>query len=287
MSHGPCRNYPPRLTLRPSQVGPAERIWKSDILIPTSLREKLLVAVAPLEAVPDSEKDWHPGSNGFVHNLAHPSLYSIVYGRTMGKVSDSNDATILEPPEIQDADLKYVSRRFQWIPSDFSVGEDGKVVLISPYINNIHPTRHKELHAVIPEILQCALPMFERVLSDLLQPLLPVRIVASGGRGVGDGGAAGCIWKNGIPYPNPSSEDEYYKNKDTQYAGREFITPDAKGKYNGDLRVMDNQISLKGRMLQVFVKLANIVLTPERPEYHGGKWHAEGSQSPFVLKDWH
>jgi len=63
----------------------------------------------------------------------------------MGKVTGSDTATILEPPAIEDADPKYVSQRFQWIPSDFSVGNNGKVTLASPYINNIHPTRHGEL----------------------------------------------------------------------------------------------------------------------------------------------
>jgi Protein of unknown function (DUF4246) len=31
-----------------------------------------------------------------------------------------------------------------------------------------------------------------------------------------------------------------------------------------------------GRPLQVIVKLANIVLTPDKPEYAGGTWHVEG-----------
>ena len=30
--------------------------------------------------------------------------------------------------------------------------------------------------------------------------------------------------------------------------------------------------------LQVIVKLANIELTPEKPEYDGGSWHVEGQQ---------
>jgi len=240
--------------------------------------------VAPLEIVPDSERDWHPGSDDLVHNLAHPSSYPIVYGRTMGKVPGSDTATILEPPKLEGADPKFVSKRFQWMPSDFSVGGDGKVTLTSPYINNIHPTRHKELYSVIPEIIQRALPMFERVLSDLLRPLLPMRIATSVARGLGHVGTVGCIWEDGVPYPSPSSEDEYNEDKDAWYAKHEFRTPDAKGKYGGDLQAMDNRISLKGRTLQVIVKLANILLTPERPEYPGGRWHVEGLRSCFVLR---
>ena len=260
------------------QVGPAERVWRSDKLIPISLRERLVAAVAPLETVPDSERDWHPGSGGFVHNLAHPALYSIVYGRTMGKAPGSDTPTNLKPPVIEGVDPKYVSQRFQWMPSDFSVDDDGNVTLTSPYINNIHPTLHKELYSIIPEILQRAVPMFERVLSDLLRPLLPMRVTMSGN---GD-----CIWENGIPYPNASSEDEYNGDQDAWFAKREFRTPDGKKKYNGDLKVMNNQISLKGRTLQVLVKLANIILTPERPEYPGGKWHVEGLQSSLGRNCW-
>ena len=202
----------------------------------------------PLEAVPDSERDWHPGSDGFVLNLVHPALYPIVYGRTMGKVSGLDTATILRFSEIKGANPKFVSRRFQFLPSDFSVDVDGKVTLISPYINNIHPTRHKELYSIIPEILQRAIPMFERVLSDLLRPLLPIRV---------------------------TTLDDYNAQRP--------LTVKCRQRYSGDLRVVNSRISLRGRMLQVIVRLANIILTPERPEYPGGKWHVEGlSQSQFA-----
>ena len=240
--------------------------------------------MTPLEAVPDSEKDWHPGSDGLVLDLVHPSLYPIVYGRTMGKISGSDTIEVLECPELEGSDPQFVSKRFQWLPSDFFVDGDGKVTLVSPYINNVHPTRHKELYSVIPEVLHHALPMFERVLSDLLRPLLPMRIVTSGGRGRGGEETADCIWEGGKPYPNSSSEEEFENDPDAWYAKRKFNPPIAREKYDGDLNVMSDRISLKGRTLQVVVKLANVVLTPEKPEYPGGKWHVEGLlQSCFAL----
>ena len=39
----------------------------------------------------------------------------------------------------------------------------------------------------------------------------------------------------------------------------------------------------KGRPLQIIVKLANIELTPEKPEYPGGVWHVEGKLVCLVL----
>lgn len=248
------------------------------------MREKLLAAIAPLENVPDSEKDWHPGSDGLVLDLVHPSLYPIVYGRTISKDSGSTTATAFLAPKFDPGEYKFSSENFQWLPSDFFVDHDGKVTLSSPYINNVHPTKHKELYSVIPEIVQCALPMFERVLSDVIRPLLPMRIaVASPHHWGPDEETADCIWDDGIPYPNSSSEDEYEGDPGKWLGKRKFETPDAREEYNGDLKVMNEQISLKDRTLQVIVKLANIVLTPEKPHYPGGKWHVEGLYHRFFV----
>ena len=238
--------------------------------------------MAPLESVPDSEKDWHPGSDGLVLDLVHPSLYPIVYGRTMSKDLQSATPEALVAPEFSDS--RFTSERFQWLPSDFLVGDDGKVTLASPYINNIHPNRHKELSSVISEILRHAVPMFECVLSDAIRPLLPMRIATSGGRGYGNEETADCIWDAGIPCPGSSSEEEYDEDPGAWLDKRSFKTPDAKERYDGDLQVMEERTSLKGRTLQVIVKLANIILTPEKPEYPGGKWHVEGlcQQLPLV-----
>ena len=248
----------------------------------------MLAAVVPLESVPDSEKDWHPGSDGLVLNLVHPSLYPIVYGRTMGGCSDSAAATILTAPEFGGDDPEFTSKNFQWLPSDFTVDDDGKVTLASSYINNIHPTQHTELYSVIPEILQHAIPMFERVLSDVLRPLHPMRIATSGRvRGWGGEETADCIWGDGIPNPTSSSEEEYDDDPDTWLAKQKFSTPDAREKYDGDLGVATDTLSLKGRTIQVIVKLANILLTPEKPDYPGGKWHVEGtSRQTFFTRCW-
>ena len=42
-------------------------------------------------------------------------------------------------------------------------------------------------------------------------------------------------------------------------------------------------IDLKDSKLQVIVKLANIHLTPESPEYKGGVWHVEGMQNESIV----
>jgi len=52
--------------------------------------------------------------------------------------------------------------------------------------------------------------------------------------------------------------------------------PESKPSYVDGLDCVKKTVDLRGKTLQVIVKLANIVLTPEKPEYGGGTWHVEG-----------
>lgn len=40
---------------------------------------------------------------------------------------------------------------------------------------------------------------------------------------------------------------------------------------------------MKGRNLQVIVKLADIILTPDNPSYDGGVWHVEGMKNEEIV----
>ena len=172
---------------------------------------------------------------------------------------------------------KFISKRFQWLPSDFTVSDTGKVSLSSPYINNVHPVHHADLCTVISEVLERAIPMFERVLSDLRRPLLPMRIKTTK---VGDSpfakfDSAPCLWDS---YP-PRPEQQYGRPPDFHetewYWARNPRIPEGRP-YNGELEKVQKTVSLDGQTIQCIVKLANIVLTPENPEYPGGQWHVEG-----------
>jgi hypothetical protein len=54
-------------------------VVKSDSAIPLELKEELKNAAAPLEQVPEWQKDWHPESDEKVLDLVHPSLFPLVY----------------------------------------------------------------------------------------------------------------------------------------------------------------------------------------------------------------
>lgn len=57
-------------------------IAKSETLIPYDLRQRLKDAAAFLENVPESDKDWYPGSDSKVLDLLHPSLFPLCHGLT-------------------------------------------------------------------------------------------------------------------------------------------------------------------------------------------------------------
>lgn len=127
------------------------------------MKSELLAAIAPLESVPDSEKDWFESNSDVkILDLVDPSLYPIVYGRTV-----STSGEILEPRQDDLVESQFMSERFQWLPSDFHVAEDGSVSLASSYINNVHPEDYAALEKVIQKLFERAVPMFVWVLSDL------------------------------------------------------------------------------------------------------------------------
>jgi hypothetical protein len=57
-------------------------VVKSDTVITDALKEALKAAVVPLENVPEVHRDYHPGSDRKVIDLVHPSLFSLIYGRS-------------------------------------------------------------------------------------------------------------------------------------------------------------------------------------------------------------
>ncbi|KAF4950576.1 hypothetical protein FSARC_13144 [Fusarium sarcochroum] len=160
-------------------------VIKSDNLITQELREALKAAVAPLENVPDEQKDWHPGSDGKVLDIVHPSLWPLVYGRSR-ILSDKriNVEEALEhcgtgivlpedPPTdpkgfVLEADyhnhmfpMNTLSKRFQWLPCDVDL--TGERPRIDSYINNVHPTKHAGLYSVIEQFIEKSLPAWDTI----------------------------------------------------------------------------------------------------------------------------
>ncbi|KAI0708769.1 hypothetical protein C8T65DRAFT_209828 [Cerioporus squamosus] len=257
-------------------------VYESRSLISPATKEALVHGVALLENVPEEKKDWHPGSNKQVLDLVHPSLYCLVIGESYVRKEDASNDDPLEAitpqaytarrPDLNSSSEEHrylMSQKYQWLPTDFAVSETGKVEALG-YINNLHPTRDAALYTPITSILARFVPMFERVLSDALSPERPLAVQVDPE-----------LWYCDVP----GNSDSWYDQEAYDIWANEFrwpIIPDP-APFHPPTFEDRVEYSLKGRKVQVIVKLANIVLTPENPRFAGGAWHVEGMANENIV----
>ncbi|MFD3461156.1 DUF4246 domain-containing protein [Nocardia fluminea] len=250
------------------EVSAVDGVWQSDALIDDALRARLRAAARVLEDVPAAEQDWHPGSNGQVRNLVHPSLYCLVRG-----VSRPDDAPWPSPAN-NDARYAY-SQKFQWLPTDVDVTDTGEAIFRS-YVNNVDPARHHALASVLPDLFARMLPLLANVLSDLRRPR-PVRIDVNP-----------FTWYADTEPTEPTDDSDEAQEAfdaawDEWWDNRRPAIPDAPV-FEPPAPVDDSdRVDLTGRRLQVIVKLATIHLTPEKPAYPGGSWHVEAMLNERIV----
>ena len=250
------------------EVSGVDGVWQSDALIDDELRSRLREAVRVLEDVSDAERDWHPGSDEQVLDLVHPSLFCLVRG-----VSRPDDSTW---PSLGPDEARYaLSDKFQWLPTDVEVSENGDAVFLS-YVNNLHPVAHRELASVLPVLFGRMRPLFENVLTDLRNPR-PARIKAGANS-----------WYVDEPVLAPDNDDDdALRAWQAAWAdwrqNRRPVPPDAPA-FTPAAQLGDSvRVDLRARRLQVIVKLATIHLTPGKPAYPGGSWHVEGMMNERIV----
>ncbi|TQV93510.1 WD40 repeat 2 [Cordyceps javanica] len=297
-------------------------VLKSDNLFDADLTRKLVEQLKPLEDVPEAAKDWHPGSDGKVLDLVHPSLWPLVFGRT--RIMPDNEINlddcmrfigageVIPKPSVDeqrkatfwgDRDVPTASVNFQWLPCNVELNPGGKARITS-YINNLHPVEHKGLYPVIEEFISKSLPAWDLVYrwpkEFRFQRLSTMEV----GPDCTVPEVCGSRWEC-TPASRPLKEGEAEREEDEEYEDdyegsvREQL--DTKWFYETHpLKLPDAEPSIpptdayQGKVkttgffdnasrLQVIVKLANIHLTPEKPHYDGGSWHLEGQQNEHIV----
>ncbi|KIO18082.1 hypothetical protein M407DRAFT_32229 [Tulasnella calospora MUT 4182] len=266
------------------------RVYESDKLIPEQLKANLVAAAAVFENVPKEDKDWHPRSDNMVLDLVHPSLFCTVYGRTLAWTTGQDGKRhfeLLKPP-VQDQESWSYSEKFSWIPTDFQLGENGEPAKVLGHINNVHPEHHKELVPVIEGLVGRFSLLWDRVLTDLY----PANDATLPGRGRVVGMYKWEETENSPPRPawkeyQELGTEEYNRRYRAWEESRAIVVPtvDKRGyrASGGNIAHREHTDSIQGKKVQVIVKLANIHLTPEKPEYPGGKWHVEGMANERIV----
>ncbi|OWY98410.1 hypothetical protein PHMEG_00030835 [Phytophthora megakarya] len=252
-----------KVTIYPAGV---DGVWISDNIISDEMAVKFKREVAVLENVPDDEQDWHPDSKQQVLDLVHPSLFCCVFGKTL-RTSTALDPSSFSTPLEQMNRLMFSGSEvvenasgcrtdYQWIPTDFLVTEGGEPgsdsdisVRTLSYINNLHPGQHGDLYDSIEKIFAKFVPLFERMLNDQ---------------------------EEGLP------RSTFRANMQCHDTSRE-LPPRPKVPKLTKLPKKSVTISLRGKTLQIIVKIAEIILTPENPKYKGGAWHIEGTLAENIV----
>ncbi|OAJ38745.1 hypothetical protein BDEG_22650 [Batrachochytrium dendrobatidis JEL423] len=164
---------------------------------------------------------------------------------------------------IIEGDSEFISCKFQCLPSEFRVEQDGSVT-INSYINNLNPIWHRDMYKCIAKIFKCFVPMFESLIRTM-DPVFKYIDIGNGTKG----------------YESPSQSDHDDMEPDTQVI-RPVYVPTLPEHFESKYESA-KPVSLRGRNLQVIVKLTNIQLTPSKPKYDEGNWHIEGPINESIV----
>ncbi|KAJ8330323.1 hypothetical protein O5D80_001324 [Batrachochytrium dendrobatidis] len=250
--------------------GPVELTYILDNGIPDNVYTRLMTNVS------DIEHGSNHNTGQMVHNLIDASMYSVVYGQTMiAPLRIRLEYTTMVPCDILlstqlvsdtpiiDEDSKFISSKFQCLPSEFRVEQDGSVT-INSYINNLNPIWHRDMYKCIAKIFKCFVPMFESLFRTIHPMFRYIDI---------------CNGTNGYEPPSQSSRGGMQPN--TRVI-RPVYVPTLPEHFESNYESAE-PVSLRGRNLQVIVKLTNIQLTPSKPKYNEGNWHIEGPINESIV----
>ncbi|KAF5586257.1 duf1665 domain-containing protein [Fusarium pseudocircinatum] len=149
-------------------------VLKSDTIMTAELAKSLQEAIKVLENIAPEKQDWHPGSDGKVLDLVHPSLWPLTYGRSrilLDRVIGLKDAftgegqaVMISTPTVDGShgqNFSNFSKRFQWLPCDVVLDPATGSVKIASYINNLHPQEHAHLYPIIESFIKKSLPAWD------------------------------------------------------------------------------------------------------------------------------
>ncbi|EJT99284.1 hypothetical protein DACRYDRAFT_23879 [Dacryopinax primogenitus] len=254
----------------------------ADDLVPPSLHRVLEGELNRLADV--GVKDFHPGSDGKVQDLIHPSLYPYVRGIT--RILDThhplNHAEIFQtvtryPVDEYSEGMTEHKSTYAWLPSLFAISDEGKVTIDSP-INALGPRfEHPALYKALERLFELALPQIEE--SMFYQWKYETSPSFRRWEERSEERQSGDIKK----LQEKIEEQKKEKSLENQTrAERERIMKDEMEweKQGTGLGGLQEKSKFAGKKLKVIVKAANYVLLPGQ-EYEGS-WHVEGAPHEHI-----
>ncbi|KKA22190.1 hypothetical protein T310_3754 [Rasamsonia emersonii CBS 393.64] len=295
-------------------------VVKSDSVVLRDLAKDTKQAVKPLEKMEEYALGYNLGSDEGERDYVHPSFFPLVYGRsrilrdrTIG-IDDAiaaigqgdiipvpkDPATTLSSRVAQQADIyvKPYSSNIQWLPFDVRFREDGGCYIAS-YINNVHPTKNRDVYHVIERVLEKIIPMWNMTLTPL-KDMLHSRSRIEYRRAEYEKREQGT----GPEYPQKLVRETQHELDDRIYDWRggfykviqpepgrfapiampvqlaEGLPPEERNKHRIEAQ-MDLRHDYGDRGLQVILRIHNARLSPAHPEMVT-KWHVEGQMNEHI-----
>ncbi|KAK3901763.1 hypothetical protein C8A05DRAFT_16086 [Staphylotrichum tortipilum] len=319
---------------------------KADAFVSGELRQGLKAALEKLRAEQGDEPDWHPWTNEQVQDLVHPSMYPFIYGKTQfiqeeavgvtdavdkwagkGAIVPKVEGVETRPgrEHLQEQghfiDRAYWSTTYQWLPANLAFQADGTVRFTS-YINNLHPKKHPEIYRLVEQLVDRALPAWQRVLSSRpvteegetqcrfgLPPTVDDDDQENVWEAMNEEELAAQEAEDGpiqydVDYLEYLDDDQVEAEMDDDEEGmgdegpkqarkikrlkwreiRDAILPEPEEFKPFAFTVGDAlRARFKDTGLQVIVKMASIELTPEKPDFPVGGWHIEGQMNEHIV----
>ena len=218
--------------------------------VPVSLCDSLRENINSLAS--KTSVDFHPNSNDIVRDLVHPALYSYIENVSVVKPEHPKPP----PPTEDETDFwgrPYENSKFQWLPSSFTISDDGKCS-IEEYINNLDRVRFGNLYSDLEKLFELFLPYFEEVWSYI----------------------------KAMTFFTEEDDNalDFYGKWDWQASGS-FDLNSAVPAFFKLPPLQPQKVSFKGRELQVIVKIVDYTLQPQ--QHYEGVWHAEGMSHENIV----
>ncbi len=191
-------------------------------------------------------------------DLIHPSLYCIIYGRTLICNTDSSAIPLQCDISKEDDSIPdyTISKHFSWLLTDFLILPDGKSTKSLGYINNIHLQNNAALHAAIETLVAHFIPLWSRIVVESKEDYkLPLHTRTR------------YYWEpfdldyyQAQPVGEDETEKDYTVLREAWKAIRVLQYPLLLEAYEPRALGFLEPMNLTGRKLQVIVKLVNILL---------------------------
>ncbi|CAP99467.1 hypothetical protein EN45_006330 [Penicillium chrysogenum] len=298
-------------------------VTKSDTNMPEGLYDEMRDKFSLLEYDMKPMQYFHPGSLNLERDLISMALYPLLYGRTRiltDRIIGVEDAlryagqgeVIPVPKEtgitrediafrvMSRADIKVrpYSRKFQILPSDWELGDDGQWRIAS-YINNLHPVKHQPIYKLLEKIFNLIVPQWNATLTplkDMLHSRSRIEYHKAEYYPVPKDVAAQAPQM----HPREAPSEFIERNERWRMENYRAIQPDATkfipwavppwlmDKLPEDLpsavrieRSVDINKDYKDRGLQVITRILGVDLTPDNPTFETD-WHVEGTMNEHI-----